>query len=92
MKIILLKDILETNPDKDYFARYNKIDSLKNTLNLIVRRNTLIKKLDMIPRDYIKDNERQRRVYSVMGKSPTILARSDFQKFLHLRGLENLPR
>ena len=38
------------------------------------------KKLYDIPREILKDNERQRRVYSKNGKSPTVLARSDSAK------------
>ena len=38
------------------------------------------KKLYDIPREILKDNERQRRVYSKDGKSPTVLARSDSAK------------
>ena len=38
------------------------------------------KKLYDIPREILKDNERQRRVYSTDGKSPTVLARSDSAK------------
>jgi len=38
------------------------------------------KKAYDIPRDILKDNERQRRVYDPSGKSPTILGRSDSPK------------
>ena len=89
---VCLKDILETNPDKDYFLQdiiqnrffeeYTKLDTKKKYFG--------IKKLDMIPRDYIKDNERQRRVYSIIGKSPTILARSDSPKILTSKGIRKL--
>ena len=34
----------------------------------------------VIPREILKDNERQRRVYEPIGKSPTILGRSDSPK------------
>ena len=39
-------------------------------------------KIHDIPRDVLKDNERQRRVYSKEGKSPTLLARSDSPKVM----------
>lgn len=42
-------------------------------------KNELIKLFD-IPKSIIKDNERQRRVYSVNGISPGLLARSDSPK------------
>ena len=38
------------------------------------------KKAYDIPREILKDNERQRRVYDPSGKSPTVLARSDSPK------------
>tara|TARA_R100000808_G_C2155259_1_gene167265 strand:- start:2073 stop:3362 length:1290 start_codon:yes stop_codon:yes gene_type:complete len=40
------------------------------------------KKIHDIPRDILKDNERQRRVYGENGKSPTLLARSDSPKVM----------
>jgi DNA (cytosine-5)-methyltransferase 3A len=40
------------------------------------------KKIHDIPKDVLKDNERQRRVYSKEGKSPTLLARSDSPKVM----------
>jgi len=39
-------------------------------------------KIHDIPKDVLKDNERQRRVYSKEGKSPTLLARSDSPKVM----------
>ena len=83
---------IETNPDKGYFLDdkiqnqfFQKLSKLDNK-----KRYFGIKKLDMIPRDYIKDNERQRRVYSIMGKSPTLLARSDTPKILTSKGIRKL--
>ena len=40
------------------------------------------KKIHDIPRDILKDNERQRRVYAEEGKSPSLLARSDSPKIM----------
>ena len=40
------------------------------------------KKIHDIPRDILKDNERQRRVYAEDGKSPSLLARSDSPKIM----------
>jgi DNA (cytosine-5)-methyltransferase 3A len=39
-------------------------------------------KIHDIPKDVLKDNERQRRVYGKNGKSPTLLARSDTPKVM----------
>ena len=51
-------------------------DSDKNGITLVPQ------KIHDIPRDVLKDNERQRRVYSKEGKSPTLLARSDSPKVM----------
>ncbi|MEE1079117.1 MAG: DNA cytosine methyltransferase [Agathobacter sp.] len=45
-------------------------------------------KLFDIPKEIINDNERQRRVYSVNGISPTILGRSDTAKIMEKRLME----
>lgn len=42
-------------------------------------------KLFDIPKEVINDNERQRRVYSVEGISPTILSRSDNAKIMEVK-------
>lgn len=47
--------------------------------NIDTKNNCIIKLFD-IPKSVIRDNERQRRVYSIHGKSPTILARADTTK------------
>lgn len=44
-------------------------------------KNDIIKIFD-IPKSIINDNERQRRVYSTKGISPTVLSRSDSAKVL----------
>lgn len=44
-------------------------------------KNDIVKLFD-IPREVINDNERQRRVYSVEGIAPTVLARTDQAKVL----------
>jgi DNA (cytosine-5)-methyltransferase 1 len=48
----------------------------------VVESNDEIVKLFDIPRDILKDNERQRRVYSAEGVSPTLEARADAAKFV----------
>ena len=35
-----------------------------------------------LPKEIINDNERQRRIFSIEGKSPTLLARADTTKIL----------
>ena len=41
-----------------------------------------ISRLFSLPKEILKDNERQRRIYSIVGKSPTLLARTDTTKIL----------
>lgn len=71
----VIKDILEDNPDKKYYMNYPiilKVQSDKNILNQV----------GDIPKNYLNDNERQRRVYSINSISPSVLARSDSPKIL----------
>jgi DNA-cytosine methyltransferase len=78
-KKICIKDILEKNLDPKY---YFNIDIKKIKKNSIRNSKNSIKRLFLIPRNMHKDNERQRRVYDIKGKSPTLLARSDTPKIL----------
>lgn len=77
-----IKDILEENKNSQFlinndkvsrFLKYNEVKENKNCENRIV-------KLFDLPREVWNDLERQRRVYSTYGISPTILARSDTTK------------
>ncbi len=75
-------DILEETKDKRYLITNEMVENyLKN--NAIEERpsceNKIIKLFDL-PKEVWNDLERQRRVYSVYGISPTILARSDTTK------------
>ena len=47
-------------------------------------------KLFDIPEEVINDNERQRRVYSTQGISPTILGRSDSVKIMEVKQIGNI--
>ncbi len=80
---VVIKDILEKNVD-DYFFLDERISraTVKHLADDPSRRQSGIVKLGDISRDHLKDNERQRRVYSVLGKSPTLLARTDTPKIL----------
>ena len=78
-KKIYIKDILEKNSDPKYYFNIN-IKKIKN--NNVSNSKNNIKKLFLIPRNLHKDNERQRRVYDIKSKSPTLLARSDTPKIL----------
>lgn len=78
-------DIIERNVDIKYYLNSSKV---KNYLNSIdksslnkIRKRKIIKDLDL-PRDIHNDLDRQRRVYSIYGISPTLLARSDSPKII----------
>ena len=81
-------DILEKDADKKYLIDNNK---LSNYLNINIsnyneqKQRKIIKEFDL-PRDIHNDLERQRRVYSIYGISPTLLARSDSPKVLLKNG------
>ena len=76
--------ILENDVEEKYFF---SSDKMKDYLSIIdipqvsLSQNKIIKVLD-IPREVHNDLERQRRVYSINGISPTVLARSDSTKIL----------
>lgn len=78
-------DILESDVEKRYFFDADIVVNYLNTSSDIVDvsevENRIIKLFDL-PRDVHNDLERQRRVYSVKGISPTVLARSDSTKIL----------
>ncbi len=87
---LIILDILEKKPvdQKYYFS-----DQFLNGSNIMKFKNTKklgINKIYDIPRNLLKDNERQRRVYSVYGKSPTLLARSDTPKIYFEKKLRKL--
>lgn len=77
-----IKDIIEDNKEEKYLISN---DAVKKHLNdylceEIKKCEKKIVKLFDLPRDVWNDLERQRRVYSIYGISPTILARSDTTK------------
>jgi len=78
-KKIVIKDILEKTKEKKYFFKINI-----NQINKKISHNKKsgIKKIFLIPKNLLKDNERQRRVYDLNSKSTTLLARSDTPKIL----------
>lgn len=78
-----IKDIIEKEVDNKYYFNNigldDYINKISHNMNTKPSKDGLIKLFD-IPKDIIKDNERQRRVFSIEGKSPTILARADTTK------------
>lgn len=77
-----IEDILEENVSKNYYFDTDKVhDFLEiHAIKDADERQMKILKLFDLPRDVHNDLERQRRVYSVKGISPTVLARSDSTK------------
>lgn len=83
--ILYVENILEDSlPDRKYLINNPKIEKFLEKEEWIEptdNQNKIIKLFDL-PKDIWNDLERQRRVYSVKGISPTVLARSDSTKIL----------
>ena len=81
----VLKDIIEKDVDEKYYFNKNGLEKfVKENYNFDKKpsKDGIVKLFD-VPKNIINDNERQRRVYSLQSKSPTILARSDTTKIYH---------
>ena len=79
-----IKDILEIEVDKSFFFDTPEINEFlcrKENLTQTKCDAKIIKLFDL-PREIHNDLERQRRVYSIYGISPTVLARADSTKIL----------
>jgi len=72
---LVMQNIIETEVDEKYYMNYPLILKEKYA-------DTDLIQIGTIPKEALNDNERQRRVYSTDGLSPTILARSDSPKIL----------
>lgn len=67
--------------DLKYFLNKKEVSDYVKSLDIKkTNKGNSIKKLFDIPKDLHNDNERQRRVYSINGISPTVLARADSAK------------
>jgi len=80
-----LLDIIEDKVDEKYFFNKNGLsDFIKqnSSIQKTPTKDGLVKIFD-VPKNIINDNERQRRIYTLNSKSPTILARSDTTKILY---------
>lgn len=76
-----IKNIIEENVDEKYFLNKDGLDNFIRKIEINSKTSKEgINKVFEIPKEIHKDNERQRRVYSVESKSPTILARADTTK------------
>lgn len=78
-----IKDILEENVDKKYYLTSSKVKEYiyDYNQNLQEPQKKILKEFTL-PRDVHNDLDRQRRVYSIYGISPTLLARSDSPKII----------
>lgn len=79
---LYIKDILEDNQEERYLITNDEVKKFLAENRFTeegVCVDKIVKLFDL-PRDVWNDLERQRRVYSVNGVSPTILARSDTTK------------
>ena len=84
-EIVYIKDILEKDVDKKYYLNSDKVKDYIASLNkelLSIKPQQKIIKEFTLPRDVHNDLDRQRRVYSIYGISPTLLARSDSPKII----------
>ena len=77
-----IKDIISSNVDDAFYLSNEKVERFlsENTFKEEHTCQARIIKLFDIPKEVHNDLERQRRVYSVYGISPTVLARSDTTK------------
>lgn len=78
-----LEDILEPDVESKYYLSDEICRSLQDVvsnINLDDYNHLDIKKIFDIPKELHNDQERQRRVYSIKGISPTVLARQDTTK------------
>lgn len=77
-----IEDVLEKKVDRKYYLNSDKVSeylSIIKCKDSLQNENKIIKLFDL-PKEVHNDLERQRRVYSVKGISPTVLARSDSTK------------
>lgn len=83
-KQIFLEDILEQKVNEKYYLNSSKVRNFIANIKIdysLQKENKIIKILDL-PKEVHNDLDRQRRVYSVKGISPTVLARSDSPKVI----------
>lgn len=79
---ITIKDVLEPKPDEKYFLKNTVSNNIIKSINKNKNYTGSIRKIVTATKDLINDNDRQRRIYDISGKSPTLLARSDTTKIL----------
>lgn len=84
-KTKIINDILDVQVDKKYYIDSKKVKLFLDSVDsekLNKQKERKIKKELDLPKNVHNDLERQRRVYSIYGISPTLLARSDSPKII----------
>ena len=87
-----LKNIILTEVEEKYYFNKSGLDEFikKNLIFTKTPTKDGIVKLFDVPKTIINDNERQRRIYDITSKSPTILARADTTKILDKKRIRKL--
>jgi len=79
-----LEDIVVKDVDEKYYFNKNGLDEFVKenlTFDKAPTKDGIVKLFD-VPKSIINDHERQRRIYALNSKSPTILARADTTKIV----------
>ena len=81
-ELMVIEDILEKKVESSFYIKSSKLNIFlkNNNYDEKIEKSSRIEKLFDLPKEIHNDLERQRRVYSIKGISPTILARSDSPK------------
>ena len=81
-ELMVIEDILEKNVESSFYIKSSKLNIFlkNNNYDEKIEKSSRIEKLFDLPKEIHNDLERQRRVYSIKGISPTVLARSDSPK------------
>ena len=80
----VLKNIINQEVDEKYYFKKEGLEDFiyqNITFTKLPSKDGIIKLFD-VPKSIINDHERQRRIYSLQSKSPTLLARADTTKIL----------
>ena len=94
-KQMYIEDVLETDVDNNYFLNSELVEQFIKDMGIeeTVEKEDKIIKLFDLPRNVHNDLERQRRVYSIKGISPTVLARSDSTKiYVNVNGKNRIRK
>ena len=88
----VLDDIIANEVDEKYYFNKDGLDEfIKENLifNKAPTKDGIVKLFD-VPKSIINDHERQRRIYALNSKSPTILARADTTKIVDKERIRKL--